>query len=171
MTAHPQTYGRHPVPDMLADINALRRAVRAHDPEAAEAAWDRIEPHIDAAYGWAAAERPTDRAKIPSADSADADCFYQQSKRLFFQVFLAPAVGGAAGAKLPVKLLKSKVNPFRVPALCMAVLYGTCMAVVSDGPDGLPGHGISCLVLSRHDGPCATGTSSHRMPDPLANDA
>ena len=43
---------------------------------------------------------------------------------------MAPAVGGAAGAKFETKYLIYIVIFTNAPASCMAVLYGTCMAVV-----------------------------------------
>lgn len=44
-------YGRRKIIRMYADINALRTAIRAHDVEAAETAWDAVEEHIDVVYG------------------------------------------------------------------------------------------------------------------------
>lgn len=47
----PDRYGRRCVVKMYADINALRRAIRAEGSEAVQAAWDAVEEHIDFAYG------------------------------------------------------------------------------------------------------------------------
>ncbi|MCJ8138591.1 hypothetical protein [Falsirhodobacter halotolerans] len=46
-----ERYGNRRVVTMYAEINELRRAIRAHDSEATEAAWDKVEAHIDYAYG------------------------------------------------------------------------------------------------------------------------
>lgn len=35
---------------MYAEINALRRAIRAEGTEAIQSAWDAVEEHIDFAY-------------------------------------------------------------------------------------------------------------------------
>ena len=44
-------YGRRCVVKMYAEINTLRRAIRAEGSEAVQAAWDAVEDHIDFAYG------------------------------------------------------------------------------------------------------------------------
>lgn len=43
-------YGRRTFDSMYKRINELRQAVRAHDPEKTEAAWDAVEEFIDAAF-------------------------------------------------------------------------------------------------------------------------
>jgi hypothetical protein len=40
-------YGNRRIDKMRAEINALRDAIRAHDPEATETAWDKCEEWID----------------------------------------------------------------------------------------------------------------------------
>lgn len=40
-------YGRAKIKTVMRDLNALRRAIRAHDPEATEAAWEKVERWID----------------------------------------------------------------------------------------------------------------------------
>lgn len=47
----PDRYGRRNVVAMYAEINALRRAIRAEGTESIQAAWDAVEEHIDFAYG------------------------------------------------------------------------------------------------------------------------
>lgn len=49
MTA-PAKYGRRNVPKMIAQIDALRHAIRAEGTPAIQAAWDAVEEHIDYAY-------------------------------------------------------------------------------------------------------------------------
>lgn len=49
MTA-PAKYGRRNVPKMIAQIDALRQAIRAEGTPAVQAAWDAVEEHIDYAY-------------------------------------------------------------------------------------------------------------------------
>lgn len=49
-------FGNRRVPRMLADINALRQAIRAEGTPAIQDAWDRVEPHIDYAYQQNAAQ-------------------------------------------------------------------------------------------------------------------
>jgi len=41
-------YGNTRVSRIRKRIEALRQAIRAHDPEAAEKAWDDLEPYIPA---------------------------------------------------------------------------------------------------------------------------
>lgn len=53
----PDRYGRRCVVAMYAEINALRRAIRAEGTEDIQAAWDAMEEHIDFAYGGAKDER------------------------------------------------------------------------------------------------------------------
>lgn len=43
-------YGRRNVPKMIAQIEALRRAIRAEGTPAIQDAWDKVEEHIDYAY-------------------------------------------------------------------------------------------------------------------------
>lgn len=50
-------YGNRKVSKMYHEINALRAAVRAHDPIATETAWDAVEEHIDYVYGRCADEQ------------------------------------------------------------------------------------------------------------------
>lgn len=52
-------YGRRNVPKMIAQIGALRQAIRAEGTPAVQAAWDAVEEHIDYAY----------RAGIPAQQS------------------------------------------------------------------------------------------------------
>jgi hypothetical protein len=44
-------YGRSNVPKMYAQINSLRAAIRAEGTPAIQDAWDKVEEHIDFAYG------------------------------------------------------------------------------------------------------------------------
>lgn len=51
MTASPALkYGNRNVPKMIAEIEALRQAIRAEGTPAIQDAWDRVETHIDYAY-------------------------------------------------------------------------------------------------------------------------
>lgn len=43
-------YGRRDVPKMIAQIDALRKAIRAEGTPAIQDAWDAVEEHIDYAY-------------------------------------------------------------------------------------------------------------------------
>ncbi len=43
-------YGRRKFSSMYARINDLRQAIRAHDPVAAEAAWDAVEEFVDVVF-------------------------------------------------------------------------------------------------------------------------
>lgn len=43
-------YGRVRFMKIKADFDALRRAIRAHDTDATEAAWDRCERWVDAIF-------------------------------------------------------------------------------------------------------------------------
>ena len=43
--------GNRKVPKMYAQINELRRAIRAEGTPAVQDAWDAVEEHIDFAYG------------------------------------------------------------------------------------------------------------------------
>lgn len=43
-------YGGRKFSKMFAQVNELRRCIRAHDPEATEAAWDACEEWIDAVF-------------------------------------------------------------------------------------------------------------------------
>jgi hypothetical protein len=45
-----ETYGTRSVPDMIAQVNELRRAIRAEGTPAVQDAWDKVEEHIDFAY-------------------------------------------------------------------------------------------------------------------------
>lgn len=47
----PARYGNRRVTKMYAEINALRRAIAAEGTPAIQDAWDRVEEHIDFAYG------------------------------------------------------------------------------------------------------------------------
>ena len=49
MTA-PNRWGQRSVPKMIAQIDALRRAIRAEGTPAIQDAWDKVEEHIDFAY-------------------------------------------------------------------------------------------------------------------------
>lgn len=44
-------YGNRKVIKMYAQINELRRAIRAEGTPAIQDAWDKVEEHIDFAYG------------------------------------------------------------------------------------------------------------------------
>ena len=43
-------YGNRNVPKMIAQVEALRRAIRAEGTPAIQDAWDKVEEHIDYAY-------------------------------------------------------------------------------------------------------------------------
>ena len=43
-------YGRRKFCKMYAELNALRAAIRGHDPEATEVAWDKCEEWIHAVF-------------------------------------------------------------------------------------------------------------------------
>jgi hypothetical protein len=45
-----ETYGTRSVPDMIAQVNELRRSIRAEGTPAVQDAWDKVEEHIDFAY-------------------------------------------------------------------------------------------------------------------------
>ena len=45
-----EKYGNRNVPKMIAEIEALRKAIRAEGTPAIQDAWDRVESHIDYAY-------------------------------------------------------------------------------------------------------------------------
>lgn len=45
-----EKYGRRNVSKMLAQINNLRRLIRAEGSPAIQGAWDEVEEHIDYAY-------------------------------------------------------------------------------------------------------------------------
>jgi hypothetical protein len=45
-----ETYGTRSVPDMFAQVNELRRSIRAEGTPAVQDAWDKVEEHIDFAY-------------------------------------------------------------------------------------------------------------------------
>ncbi|CAB4121839.1 hypothetical protein UFOVP16_13 [uncultured Caudovirales phage] len=49
MTA-PDTYGMRNVPDMIRQMEDLRRIIRAQGTPAVQEAWDKVEEHIDYAY-------------------------------------------------------------------------------------------------------------------------
>lgn len=51
-------YGRRKVTGMIANVEALRRQIRAEGTPAIQSAWDAVEEHQDAAYQWAG-ERAT----------------------------------------------------------------------------------------------------------------
>lgn len=55
-----QRYGNRRVTRMYADINTLRRAIRDEGTPAIQAAWDRVEEHIDFAYGAVAKREATE---------------------------------------------------------------------------------------------------------------
>jgi hypothetical protein len=40
-------YGKAKISTVMRDLNALRKAIRAHDPEATEAAWEKVERWVD----------------------------------------------------------------------------------------------------------------------------
>jgi hypothetical protein len=44
-------YGNRNVPKMIREIDTLRAAIRAEGTPAIQDAWDRVEQHIDYAYG------------------------------------------------------------------------------------------------------------------------
>jgi hypothetical protein len=45
-----ETYGTRSVPVMIAQMNELRRLIRAEGTPAIQDAWDQVEEHIDFAY-------------------------------------------------------------------------------------------------------------------------
>ena len=49
-------YTNRKVPKMYAQINELRRAIRAEGTPAIQDAWDKVEEHIDFVYGRASSE-------------------------------------------------------------------------------------------------------------------
>lgn len=49
-----ERYGNRKVSKMYAQINELRKAIRAEGSPAIQDAWDKVEEHIDFAYGRAA---------------------------------------------------------------------------------------------------------------------
>lgn len=49
MTA-PDTYGTRNVPEMIRQMEDLRRVIRAQGTPAVQEAWDKVEEHIDYAY-------------------------------------------------------------------------------------------------------------------------
>lgn len=53
-------YGARRIVRMYADINRLRRAIRAQGTPEIQSAWDRVEPHIDFAYQRALDPQPKD---------------------------------------------------------------------------------------------------------------
>ncbi|WP_312527075.1 hypothetical protein [Paracoccus sp. (in: a-proteobacteria)] len=65
MTA-PARYGNRRVPKMLAEINALRRVIAAEGTPNIQDAWDKVEEHIDFAYGRVA--QGTTRGGSPDSD-------------------------------------------------------------------------------------------------------
>jgi hypothetical protein len=44
-------YGNRRVPKMYAEIEVLRQAIRTEGTPAIQEAWDKVEQHIDYAYG------------------------------------------------------------------------------------------------------------------------
>lgn len=57
-------YGQRHVSKMIREVEQLRRAIRAHDNEATEAAWDRVEQHIDYPYRAMPGNVPQDDASV-----------------------------------------------------------------------------------------------------------
>ncbi|WP_288951565.1 hypothetical protein [uncultured Paracoccus sp.] len=52
-----ERYGRRKVTKMYAQINELRKAIRAEGSPAIQDAWDKVEEHIDFVYGQHAQEK------------------------------------------------------------------------------------------------------------------
>jgi hypothetical protein len=50
-------YGNRNVPKMIREIDTLRAAIRAEGTPAIQDAWDKVEQHIDYAYGAQAEKR------------------------------------------------------------------------------------------------------------------
>jgi len=50
MPANEGRFGRRRVSRMYAEVNELRRAIRAEGTPAIQNAWDKVEQHIDYAY-------------------------------------------------------------------------------------------------------------------------
>ena len=50
MGRKPAKYGSRNVPNMIRQIDDLRKAIRAEGTPAIQAAWDAVEEHIDYAY-------------------------------------------------------------------------------------------------------------------------
>lgn len=44
------TYGRRPITMLYAQIDALRKAIRAEGTQRVQDAWDKVEEHIDYVY-------------------------------------------------------------------------------------------------------------------------
>lgn len=44
-------YGNRRVPKMLGEVNSLRKAIAREGTENIQRAWDKVEQHIDFAYG------------------------------------------------------------------------------------------------------------------------
>lgn len=59
MTTTKARYGARPVAKLYAEINDLRRAIRAAGTPRIQDAWDKVEEHIDIAYTAAAKEPHT----------------------------------------------------------------------------------------------------------------
>lgn len=55
MSAEPARYGNRRVPKMYAQVNELRQAIAAEGSPRVQAAWDKVEEHIDFAYQQAGA--------------------------------------------------------------------------------------------------------------------
>jgi len=51
MTRPTPRYGNRNVPKMIREIDTLRAAIRAEGTPAIQDAWDKVEQHIDYAYG------------------------------------------------------------------------------------------------------------------------
>jgi len=50
MDRTPAKYGNRNVPKMIAEVEVLRKAIRAEGTPAVQDAWDAVEEHIDYAY-------------------------------------------------------------------------------------------------------------------------
>jgi len=48
--SEPQKYGRRNIPKMYAQINILRSAIKEEGTPTIQAAWDKVEEHIDFVY-------------------------------------------------------------------------------------------------------------------------
>ena len=64
----PERYGRRKVAGMLSNWNSLREAVQREGTPDIQAAFDRVEEHQDAAYGWTA-ERAEVRGALQRAEA------------------------------------------------------------------------------------------------------
>jgi len=71
MPANEGRFGRRGVSRMYAEVNELRRAIRAEGTPAIQNAWDKVEQHIDYAYAQQAKEAETERLRKALTDARD----------------------------------------------------------------------------------------------------